>query len=80
MDILSGDMPNGINIQTKHLKVLIELHNTTAAFARNIQHLFSESDIQVLLSTLKAVYSPFELYKQRYTQIYISLNFIVPLH
>ncbi|XP_068635431.1 conserved oligomeric Golgi complex subunit 7 [Aristolochia californica] len=69
LDILSGEMPKGIKIQTKHLEALIELHNMTGTFARNIQHLFSESDIQVLLTTLKAVYSPFESYKQRYGQM-----------
>ncbi|KAG9452337.1 hypothetical protein H6P81_005241 [Aristolochia fimbriata] len=66
LDILSGDMPKGIKIQTKHLEALIELHNMTNTFARNIQHLFSESDVQVLLTTMKAVYSPYEPYKQRY--------------
>ncbi|KAJ4953366.1 hypothetical protein NE237_030198 [Protea cynaroides] len=66
LDILSGDMSKGTKIQTKHLEALIELHNMTSAFARNIQHLFLESDLQVLLDTLKAVYSPYESYKQRY--------------
>ncbi|CAI0377806.1 unnamed protein product [Linum tenue] len=58
-------MPKGIKLQTKHLKALIELHNTTGTFARNIQHLFSESDLRVLMDTLKAVYLPYEAYKQR---------------
>ncbi|CAI0404495.1 unnamed protein product [Linum tenue] len=58
-------MPKGIKIQTKHLEALIELHNTTGTFARNIQHLFSESDLRVLMDTLKAVYLPYESYKQR---------------
>ncbi|KAJ6845090.1 conserved oligomeric Golgi complex subunit 7 isoform X1 [Iris pallida] len=66
LDILSGDMPKGTKIQNKHLEALIELHNMTSAFARNIQHLFSESDLQVLLSTLKAIYFPYEPFKQRY--------------
>lgn len=65
LDILSGDMPKGIKIQTKHLEALIELHNMTVTFARNVQHLFSESDLRVLLDTLKAVYLPFESFKQR---------------
>ncbi|OVA13864.1 Conserved oligomeric Golgi complex subunit 7 [Macleaya cordata] len=69
LDILSGDMPKGTKIQTKHLEALIELHNMTGAFARNIQHLFSESSLQVLLDTLKAIYSPYESYKKRYGQI-----------
>ncbi|MQM09770.1 hypothetical protein Taro_042646 [Colocasia esculenta] len=68
MDILSGDMPKGTKVQTKHLEALIELHNMTSAFARNVQHLFSESDLQLLLSTLKAIYSPYESFKQRYGQ------------
>lgn len=66
MDILSGDMPKGIKIQTKHLEALIELHIMTGIFARNIQHLFSESDLRILMDTMKAVYSPYESYKQRW--------------
>ncbi|XP_050225830.1 conserved oligomeric Golgi complex subunit 7 [Mercurialis annua] len=69
LDILSGDMPNGVKIQTKHLEALIELHNMTGTFARNIQHLFSESDLRILLDTLKAVYLPYESFKQRYGQM-----------
>ncbi|KAF3565649.1 hypothetical protein DY000_02016381 [Brassica cretica] len=66
MDLLSGDLPKGINIQTKHLEALIDLHNVTGSFARNIQHLFAESELRVLIDTLKAVYSPFESFKQKY--------------
>ncbi|CAH8330420.1 unnamed protein product [Eruca vesicaria subsp. sativa] len=66
MDLLSGDLPKGINIQTKHLEALIDLHNVTGSFARNIQHLFAESELRVLIDTLKAVYSPFETFKQKY--------------
>ncbi|KAL5701663.1 Golgi transport complex subunit 7 [Ranunculus cassubicifolius] len=69
LDILSGDMSKGIRVQTKHLESLIELHNMTGIFARNIQHLFSESDLQILLDTLKTVFSPYETYKQRYGQM-----------
>lgn len=58
-------MHKGIKIQTKHLEALIELHNMTGTFARNIQHLFSVSDIRVLRDVLKAVYLPYELFKQR---------------
>ncbi|KAK2653534.1 hypothetical protein Ddye_013390 [Dipteronia dyeriana] len=69
LDILSGDMPKGIKLQTKHLEALIELHNMTGIFGRNIQHLFSESNIQILMDTLKAVYFPYESFKQRYGQM-----------
>ncbi|GKV33794.1 hypothetical protein SLEP1_g42250 [Rubroshorea leprosula] len=69
LDILSGDLPKGIKIQTRHLDALIELHNMTGTFARNIQHLFSESDVGVLMDTLKAVYFPYESFKQRYGQM-----------
>ncbi|OWM79451.1 conserved oligomeric Golgi complex subunit 7 [Punica granatum] len=69
LDILSGDMPKNIEIQTKHLDALIELHNMTGTFARNIQHLFSESDLRSLMDTLKAVYLPYESFKQKYGQI-----------
>ncbi|KAI5389610.1 conserved oligomeric Golgi complex subunit 7 isoform X1 [Lathyrus oleraceus] len=68
-DILSGDMQKGIKLQTKHLEALIELHNITGSFARNIQHLFSGSDVQVLMDVLKAVYLPYESFKQRYGQM-----------
>ncbi|KAK7258183.1 hypothetical protein RIF29_32696 [Crotalaria pallida] len=69
LDILSGDMQKGIKIQTKHLEALIELHNVTGTFARNIQHLFSDSDVRVLMDVLKAVYLPYESFKQRYGQM-----------
>ncbi|KAK9291846.1 hypothetical protein L1049_019796 [Liquidambar formosana] len=69
LDILSGDMPKGNKIQIKHIEALIELHNMTGIFARNIQHLFSESDLKVLLDTLKAVHSPYESFKQGYGQM-----------
>ncbi|KAL5569917.1 hypothetical protein UlMin_026492 [Ulmus minor] len=68
LDILSGDMPKGIKIQRKHLEALIELHNVTQTFARNIQHLFSDSDVRVLMDTLKAVYHPYDSFKQKYGQ------------
>ncbi|XP_022736275.1 conserved oligomeric Golgi complex subunit 7 [Durio zibethinus] len=69
LDISSGDLPKGSKIQTKHLEALIELHNMTGIFGRNIQHLFSESDLRVLMDTLKAVYFPYESFKQRYGQM-----------
>lgn len=65
LDILSGDMAKGTMIQRKHLEALIELHNVTQTFARNIQHLFSDSDLRILMDTLKAVYFPFDTFKQR---------------
>lgn len=65
LDILSGD----IKIQSKHLEALIELHNMTETFARNIQHLFSESNVQILVDSMKAVYSPYEPFKQKYGQM-----------
>ncbi|KAH6756445.1 conserved oligomeric Golgi complex component-related / COG complex component-like protein [Perilla frutescens var. hirtella] len=69
LDILSGDLPKGVKIHPKHLEALIELHNLTGSFARNIQHLFSDSNQHVLLDTLKAVYLPYETFKQRYGQM-----------
>lgn len=69
LDILSGDLPKGVKMQTKHLEALIELHSITGTFARNIQHLFSDSDLPVLLNTLKALYLPFGTFKQRYGQM-----------
>ncbi|XVF49363.1 hypothetical protein PTKIN_Ptkin04bG0005700 [Pterospermum kingtungense] len=69
LDILSGDLQKGSKIQTKHLEALIDLHKMTGTFARNIQHLFSEADLRVLMDTLKAVYSPYESFKQRYGQM-----------
>ncbi|XP_059666944.1 conserved oligomeric Golgi complex subunit 7 [Cornus florida] len=69
VDILSGDIPKGVKIHTKHVEALIELHNMTGTFARNIQHLFSESELRNLLDTLKAVYSPYESLKKSYGQM-----------
>ncbi|CAH9059830.1 unnamed protein product [Cuscuta epithymum] len=69
VDISTGDLSKGVKVQTKHLDALIELHNTTGSFARNIQHLFSETDLQVMLDALKAVYHPFESFKRRYGQM-----------
>ncbi|KAL4557165.1 hypothetical protein LXL04_035337 [Taraxacum kok-saghyz] len=69
LDILSGDMPKGVKIQTKHFDTLIDIHNQTGSFARNIQHLFGESDLNVLRDTLKAIYLPYESYKQKYGQM-----------
>ncbi|KAK2996643.1 hypothetical protein RJ639_025150 [Escallonia herrerae] len=72
LDILSGDMPKGVKVQTTHLEALLDLHNMTGSFARNIQHLFAESDLQVLLDTLKAVYLPYEPFKQRQAQYKVT--------
>ncbi|XP_075087413.1 conserved oligomeric Golgi complex subunit 7 [Nicotiana tabacum] len=69
IDISNGDLPKGAKIQSKHLEALIELHNTTGSFARNIQHLFSDADPQVLSDALKAVYLPYESFKRRYGQM-----------
>ncbi|XP_047321246.1 conserved oligomeric Golgi complex subunit 7 [Impatiens glandulifera] len=69
LDILSGDMPKGIKLTTKHLEALIELHNMTGTFSMNIQHLFSDSDLQILLETFKAVYLPYETFKKKYVQM-----------
>ncbi|EPS73811.1 hypothetical protein M569_00940, partial [Genlisea aurea] len=69
LDILSGDLPKGVKMEAKHLTALIELHNITGSFCRNIQHLFSDSDLHVLLNALKAIYLPYETFKQRYGQI-----------
>ncbi|XP_027163685.1 conserved oligomeric Golgi complex subunit 7 [Coffea eugenioides] len=69
LDILSTDLPKGVKVQTKHLEALIELHHTTGSFARNIQHLFSNADLQVLLDTMKSIYHPYESFKQRYGQM-----------
>uniref|UniRef100_A0A0E0LEH7 Conserved oligomeric Golgi complex subunit 7 n=1 Tax=Oryza punctata TaxID=4537 RepID=A0A0E0LEH7_ORYPU len=69
LDVLSGDLPKSTKLQDKHLGALIDLHNVTGTFARNIQHLFSESDLVVLLNTLKAIYSPYETFKARYGQM-----------
>ncbi|EER90199.1 hypothetical protein BDA96_10G288800 [Sorghum bicolor] len=69
LDVLSGDLPKSTKLQNKHLQALIELHNMTGTFARNIQHLFSESDLAVVLNTLKAIYSPYDTFKARYGQM-----------
>jgi conserved oligomeric Golgi complex subunit 7 len=58
-------MQKGIKLLAKHLESLLELHNITGTFARNIQHLFSGSDVQVLMDVLKSVYLPYESFKKR---------------
>lgn len=65
LDILSADIPKSVKVQTKHLEALIELHNTTGSFARNIQHLFSNADLPVLLDAMKSIYLPYESFKHR---------------
>lgn len=78
LDIMSGDMPKGIKIQRKHLEALIELHNVTQTFARNIQHLFSDSELRVLMDTLKAVYLPYDSFKQRWeVLIVVTYTYII---
>ncbi|KAJ1260319.1 hypothetical protein BS78_10G223100 [Paspalum vaginatum] len=69
LDVLSGELPKSTKLQNKHLQALIELHNMTGTFARNIQHLFSESDFAIVLNSLKAIYSPYETFKLRYGQM-----------
>lgn len=66
IDIMSGDLPKGTKLQSTHLEALIELHNMTSTFGRNIQHLFAESDLPILFSALRAVYSPYETFKVRW--------------
>jgi conserved oligomeric Golgi complex subunit 7 len=56
MDVLSGDLPKSTKLQNKHLQALIELHNVTGTFARNIQHLFSESDLAIMLNTFSTYF------------------------
>uniref|UniRef100_A0ACD5ZEV4 Uncharacterized protein n=1 Tax=Avena sativa TaxID=4498 RepID=A0ACD5ZEV4_AVESA len=69
LDVISGDLPKSTKLQDKHLIALIELHNMTGTFARNIQQLFSESDLGVVLNTLKAIYTPYETFRLRYGQM-----------
>lgn len=78
-DILSGDVPKGTKILSRHLESLIELHNMTGAFAKNIQHLFSESDLQILLKTLKAVYSPYETFKLKCVLLSLLCSYLYNL-
>lgn len=68
-DLSAGETFRSIGIKTKHLEILIELHNMTGAFVRNINHLFSVADTTVLANTLRALYSPYESYKQRYGEL-----------
>eukprot|EP01018_Ginkgo_biloba_P014591 Gb_05711 [translate_table: standard] len=68
-DISVGEPLRSNKITIKHLEILIELHNMTGAFARNVHHLFASADIADLANTLRAVYSPYEAYKQRYGEL-----------
>lgn len=72
-DISFGDAVRSNKVKTKHLETLMELHNMTGAFARNVQHLFADADTSALANTLRAIYSPYESYKQRYGELELSI-------
>jgi hypothetical protein len=65
LDVSFGAVPTSTELQNQHLVALIELHNMTDTFAMKVEHLFSESDRRVLLTTLEAIYSPYETFKVR---------------
>ncbi|KAH9309805.1 hypothetical protein KI387_037716 [Taxus chinensis] len=72
-DISFGENLRSNKIKTKHMERLIELHNMTGAFAKNIHHLFAVADMAVLANTLRAIYSPYESYKQRYGDLELTI-------
>ena len=47
----------------------------TKGFARNINHLFAIADIRVLANTSRALYSPYDSYKQRYGELEHAFHF-----
>ena len=47
----------------------------TGDFARNINHLFAIADITILANTSRALYSPYDSYKQRYGELEHAICF-----
>lgn len=72
-DGFSRDSQKGEKIQGTQLGLLITLHNMSGAFARNVQHLFGSIEVADLVSVLRAIFSPYEGYKQRYGELELSL-------
>eukprot|EP00249_Psilotum_nudum_P015430 c25323_g1_i1 orf=411-2639(+) len=72
---LLGEGTKVERIQGAKLELLILLHNITGTFARNVQHLLATVDPADLVSTLRAIYLPYEMYKQRYGELEQSLLF-----
>ncbi|EFJ06368.1 hypothetical protein SELMODRAFT_135591 [Selaginella moellendorffii] len=56
-------------LQRPPLNIILMLHNITSSFAKNVERLFSAADHQEMMRVLKAVYSPYEGYKQRYGEL-----------
>lgn len=69
----AGDGPKTEKFQRTQLGLLITLHNMTGTFARNIQHLFNSIEEEDMVKVLKAIYSPYEGYKERYGDLELSL-------
>eukprot|EP00850_Spirogloea_muscicola_P009999 SM000057S18429 [mRNA] locus=s57:547827:552731:- [translate_table: standard] len=63
---------HGISAPSSRLGALIGMHTMTNAFSRNTQHLLATSagaGPAELAAVVRAVYSPFELHKQRYGEL-----------
>eukprot|EP00252_Welwitschia_mirabilis_P007981 TRINITY_DN19689_c0_g1_i1.p1 TRINITY_DN19689_c0_g1~~TRINITY_DN19689_c0_g1_i1.p1 ORF type:complete len:847 (-),score=167.14 TRINITY_DN19689_c0_g1_i1:101-2641(-) len=72
-DISAVETLKSGGIKTEHLETLIELHNMTGAFTRNLNHMFADTDVAILATTLRAIYSPYESYKQRYGELEVAV-------
>lgn len=70
---LPGDGQKAEKFQHTQLGLLIMLHNMTGTFSRNVQHLFALIDAEDLVNVLRAIYSPYEGYKERYGDLELSL-------
>lgn len=70
---LLGDSQKAEKFQDTQLGLLITLHNMTGTFSRNVQHLFSVVEVEDLVNTLRAIYSPYEGYKERYGDLELAL-------
>ncbi|KAJ7562275.1 hypothetical protein O6H91_03G062100 [Diphasiastrum complanatum] len=55
--------------ETTRLGTLIALHNTTGSFSKNFQHLLSGVELAEIAQVVKAIYSPYAVYKERYGEL-----------
>lgn len=72
-DELSGGSRKGEKSHYTQLGLLIMLHNMSSTFARNVQRLFGFIEIEDMMKALRAIFSPYEGFKERYGELELSL-------
>ena len=70
---LTDDGQKANKIQHTQLGLLITLHSMTGTFSRNVQHLLSAIEAEDLVNALRAIYSPYEGYKERLLNVILTL-------